>query len=75
MGAIYNQIPRGNMIDRRIRWDPEILFKITKKETDLVIKMPRYLQDEYEDYKKLKYKFDSVKNEFLDYLNYYTIDT
>lgn len=37
--------------------DPQILFKITKKEADFVLKLPRSLQDEFEEYQKLKYKF------------------
>lgn len=45
------------MIDKRIKCDPEILFKITKKEADFVLRLPRPLQAEFEDYQKLKYKF------------------
>jgi hypothetical protein len=45
------------MIEDRIKRDRGILFKITKKEADFVRKLPRPLQDEFEDYQKLKYKF------------------
>jgi hypothetical protein len=45
------------MIEERIKCEPEILFKITKKEADFVLKLPRFLQDEFENYQKLKYKF------------------
>ena len=45
------------MIDQRIKYEPEILFKITKKEADFVRKLPRPLQNEFKDYQKLKYKF------------------
>jgi len=58
------------MIDQSTKCDPEILFKITKKEADFVLKLPRFLQDEFEEYQKLKYKFDCLsipysKNSFL----------
>lgn len=45
------------MIDQSTKCDPEILFKITKKEADFVLKLPRRLQAEFEDYQKLRYKF------------------
>jgi hypothetical protein len=45
------------MIEERIKCEPEILFKITKKDADFVLKLPGFLQDEFEDYQKLKYKF------------------
>ena len=57
MGTIFKQIPRCDMIDKRNKCEPVILFKITKKEADFVRKLPRTLQDEFEDYQKLKYKF------------------
>lgn len=44
------------MKNKRIKRDPEILFKITKKEADFVRKLPRTLQDEYEKYLRLKQK-------------------
>ena len=70
MGALYNQIPRGDMIEDRNKSEQEILFRITKKEADFVRKLPRSLQDEFEEYQKLKYKFDCLsmpysKNSFL----------
>ncbi len=48
------------MIDQKIKCDPEILFKITKKEADFAFKLPKQLQDEFEDYQRLKYKFDCL---------------
>jgi hypothetical protein len=56
MGTIYIKISRGDMKNKRIKRDPEILFKITKKEADFVRKLPRTLQDEYEKYLRLKQK-------------------
>jgi hypothetical protein len=58
------------MIEDRIKSEQEILFRITKKEADFVRKLPRSLQDEFEEYQKLKYKFDYLsmpysKNSFL----------
>ena len=44
------------MIEERIKYEPEILFKITKKEADFVRKLPRPLQDEFEKYLRLKQK-------------------
>ena len=45
------------MKDQKNKCDPQILFKITKKEADFVLKLPRSLQDEFEEYQKMKYKF------------------
>jgi hypothetical protein len=50
------------MIDQSTKCDPEILFKITKKEAEFVFKLPRSLQDEFEEYQKLKYKFHCLLN-------------
>jgi hypothetical protein len=44
------------MIGERIKYEPEILFKITKKEADFIRKLPRPLQDEFEKYLRLKQK-------------------
>ena len=44
-------------MDQIIKYEPEILFKITKKEADFVRKLPRPLQNEFKEYQKLKYKF------------------
>lgn len=60
MGTIFNQISGSNMIDLQIKCDPDVLFKITKKEADFVSKLPRRLQAEFEDYQKLKYKFNCL---------------
>ncbi len=49
------------MKDQKNKCDPQILFKITKKEADFVLKLPRSLQDEFEEYQKLKYKFYHLK--------------
>ncbi len=70
MGIVFYKIPRGDMKDQNNKCDPQILFKITKKEADFVLKLPRFLQDEFEEYQKLKYKFDCIsmpysKNSFL----------
>ena len=62
MGTIYIKIPRGDMKDQNNKCDPQILFKITKKEADFVFKLPRSLQDEFEEYQKLKYKFHCLLN-------------
>jgi hypothetical protein len=64
MGTIFNQIPRSNMIDLQIKCDPDVLFKITKKEADFVLKLPRRLQAEFEDYQKLKYKFQCLSKSY-----------
>lgn len=48
------------MKDKRIKRDPEILFKITKKEAEFVLRLPITLQAEFEDFQKLKYKFDCL---------------
>ena len=48
------------MIGERIKCESEIMFKITKKEADFVRKLPRPLQDEFEEYQKLKNKFDCL---------------
>jgi hypothetical protein len=45
------------MIDQCKKCNAAILFKITKKEADFVLKLPRFLQDEFENYQRLKYKF------------------
>lgn len=48
------------MKDQNNKCDPQILFKITKKEAHFVFKQPRSLQTEFEDYQKIKYKFDCL---------------
>jgi len=48
------------MIDQSTKCDPEILFKITKKEADFVRKLPSRLKNEFEEYQKLKYKFHQL---------------
>ena len=52
------------MIDKRIKCDPEVLFKITKKEADFAFKLPKHLQDEFEDFQKLKYKFHCLSKSY-----------
>lgn len=52
------------MIDQKIKCDPEILFKITKKEADFAFKLPKQLQDEFEDFQKLKYKFHCLSKSY-----------
>lgn len=56
------------MIDIRIKCDPEILFKITKKEAEFVKKLPRHQQVEFGIYLKLKHKFEIIYNQ-NSYLN------
>ncbi len=51
------------MKDQNNNCDPQILFKITKKEADFVFKLPRFLQDEYEVFLKLKQKFICLSNQ------------
>jgi hypothetical protein len=48
------------MIDQSTKCDPEILFRITKKEADFVRKLPSRLKNEFEEYQKLKYKFHQL---------------
>lgn len=48
------------MKDQNNKCDPQILFKITKKEADFILKLPRSLQYEFEEYQKLKHKFDCL---------------
>jgi hypothetical protein len=64
MGTIFNQISGSNMIDLQIKCDPDVLFKITKKEADFVFKLPRPLQAEFEAYQKLKYKFHCLSKSY-----------
>ena len=52
------------MIDLQIKCDPEILFKITKKEADFAFKLPKDLQDEFEVFQKLKYKFHCLSKSY-----------
>ena len=52
------------MIDHCKKCNAAILFKITKKEADFVIKLPRPLQAEFEDYQKLKYKFHCLSKSY-----------
>lgn len=48
------------MKDQRNKCDPEILFKITKKEADFALNLPKHLQGEFEDFQILKYKFECL---------------
>lgn len=50
------------MIDLTIKCDPDVLFKINKKEADFAFKLPKHLQYEFEDYQKLRYKFNCLRN-------------
>lgn len=52
------------MINPQIKCDPDVLFKITKKEADFVLKLPRRLQAEFEDYQKLRYKFHCLAKSY-----------
>lgn len=52
------------MIDKITKCDPEILFKITKKEADFAFKLPKHLQDEFEVFQKLKYKFQCLSKSY-----------
>jgi hypothetical protein len=56
LGTVYHKIPRGDMKDQNNKCDPQILFKITKKEADFVFKLPRSLQEEFEKYLRMKQK-------------------
>lgn len=60
LGIIYFKIPRGDMMGGGIKCDPDNLFRITKKEAELVKKLPRHQQDEFEEYLKLKFKFNCL---------------
>jgi hypothetical protein len=51
------------MIDQSTKCDPEILFKITKKEADFVLNLPRFLQDEFEKYQKLVAQFQEQEKQ------------
>ena len=50
------------MMGGGIKCAPDILFRVTKKEAELVKKLPRHKQDEFEDYLKLRYKFNCLCN-------------
>ncbi len=51
------------MKDQNNKCDPQILFKITKKEADFILKLPKTLRDEYEVCLKLKQKFICLSNQ------------
>lgn len=47
-------------MDRGIKCDQDILFRITKKEADFVISLPKQLQVEFEKYQILNHKFKQM---------------
>lgn len=62
------------MIVKITKCDPDILFKITKKEADYVLTLSRRLQSEFEDYQKLKYKFEQMINNGMVCNNFLPVD-